>query len=80
MDLDEILEIFVTNIEHDGSYIPVSAIKAKIPEAKAQIVKATDVSAEGKDYEVNVNSNRAEVFRQGYQQAVRDIKRNLGVE
>jgi hypothetical protein len=35
--LDEILQVFVTNIEHDGSFIPASAIMGKIPEAKAAI-------------------------------------------
>lgn len=37
-ELSRIFSIFVTNIEHDGSYIPVSAIKAKIPEAKAALL------------------------------------------
>jgi len=36
--VEQLLEnIFTTNIEHDGSYIPASAIRKKIPEAASKL-------------------------------------------
>ena len=43
-ELEEILKVFTTNIEHDGSYIPVSAIKSKMPEAKQKLLAWRDKS------------------------------------